>query len=343
MENLIKHKIITQELHSKIELDIFSHNYNKSDEPNIQLTIVGLSGNEFSFMVSEKDLYLPLYTFIDKIIKRDIEIGIENGDFEYYETRPNPINLPPCGELNNNQYLTGGNFIDEEGNHISTYDDENTRDYFETTRMEEIIENLNFKEFYDKSLQNSQSNKNMLYNNYYNCYQLCVKNQTLGKNHILMMMDDGFNPVEDKLVFEYNDYGKCKNFDKKILCAYCPVFYSNILLNPYICEHCENAFTNVKEISHLTKCPLCRDEYFLCYQHLDKEKTTTELYFIAFLKRKMRKSKLIFLLLKLISVNASRMKHITHFFTLTLFNLEEKTKTQLLELIGENIEILNNQ
>ena len=61
MENLIKHKIITQELHSKIELDIFSHIHNKSDEPNINLTVVGLSGNEFSFMVSEKDLYFNIF------------------------------------------------------------------------------------------------------------------------------------------------------------------------------------------------------------------------------------------------------------------------------------------
>lgn len=71
--NVIK-KIMWSEFYNNLEDKINKYSENKSTEGNIDINIVNYLHQQFTVKISEKDLHSPLYTYIFKIIAKDIEV-----------------------------------------------------------------------------------------------------------------------------------------------------------------------------------------------------------------------------------------------------------------------------
>jgi len=261
MDKLLNLNIITQKYYDKINDKIFKNAFEKSTIQNIELNSIGLSRKQVKIFISEKELHIPIYSFLNRIIIKDIQLNYDNKV-----------------ELINNYYFSFNLFL------ISN-----------KKKMPILI----------------------------------------SKFHILKKIKY-FNLDNCSLLFNFNDYGSCKNYDKSALTSVCPVTYNEIIF-PGLCIKCENAFEDIPQIKCLQKCPMCRSKNFyksISYSH-DLITSTMDIYWYHYASNE----KLLLILYKLNIINIKCYKQKSIIFNNTMNEFEDESKNEIFEEILYKLEI----
>ena len=139
--------------------------------------------------------------------------------------------------------------------------------------LKEFSINIPFKDLYkpinefifliiNKDIELNFNNNKSIKFNYFKSFQIMInddKEKTLSINHILMKHN--FNIFSDKIILKYNNFSNTNNFNKSNFTAICPILMEKII-NPYICDKCNNCFQFTKKIKKIKNCPLCRCDCF---------------------------------------------------------------------------------
>lgn len=259
MEKLLNLNIITQNYYDTINNNIFKKSFGKSTIQNIELTSIGLSTKEVKIFISKKELYTPIYSFLNRIIIKDLQLNYDNK-------------------------------IEFVNNYIFSFD----------------------------------------------IFLVCNKTQfktPISKYHILKKIID-FDTSKYSILFQFNDYGYCKNYDKNILCATCPVTYNEIVF-PGICTKCENAFEDIPQIKCLQNCPMCRaTKSYKSISYSNPISSPMDIYWYYYTNT----DKLLLILYKLNIQNITSYRQKSIIFNNTMIEFEDEPKNKIFEEILYKLE-----
>ena len=75
---LYKMNVIDDKYYNKIKHNIYKKSFYKSADQNININCIGLSGNNIQLLISHKEIYIPIYSFLNRLIGKDIELYYNN-------------------------------------------------------------------------------------------------------------------------------------------------------------------------------------------------------------------------------------------------------------------------